>query len=226
MRFGCYRLCFCTNLWHFLMKLPMFSGIRGVFFPIHNSYCCFPKFILFPSVRFVFLYVVIDFVYLNCFCVVFVLLCCCYVWQLCCWACSLIKAYGMDGILSYLPIFTITATCTLGIGQPYTTGDHSYKTEVAVDCHFGWRGTVHRKKNVPEFKVILPQPHNIVSFQLWHTSASRYSTKFVRTGLCLLGKSNSVYLGGGDLMVSIVLLCCRLQVSEPKHKLRPAACTF
>jgi len=36
----------------------------------------------------------------------------------------------MNRIFSHLPIFLITATWTLGIGQPYTTGEHSYKIEV------------------------------------------------------------------------------------------------
>jgi len=141
----------------------VFQGLEGVF-PIHNSYCCLPKIIVLFLVLDLFcLRVVIDFVYLNCFCVVFVLLCCCYVWQLCCWGCCLIKAYGMNRVFAYLPIFLIRATCTLGMGQQDSTGDHSYKSEVEVECRFGWRGTAHKKKNVPEFKVILPQPHNIVS---------------------------------------------------------------
>jgi hypothetical protein len=74
----------------------------------------------------------------------------------------LIKAYEMNQNYSHLPVFPITATCTIAIGQPFTTGDHSYKTEVEVGCHCGWRGTVNNQKNIPEFMVISP-PHNIVS---------------------------------------------------------------
>jgi len=55
----------------------------------------------------------------------------------------------MNRMFAHLPIFLITATWTLGIGQPYTTGDHSYKTELEVECHLGWWGTVNNQKNVP-----------------------------------------------------------------------------
>ena len=45
----------------------------------------------------------------------------------------------------YLPIFLITATCTLEFSQLYTTGDHSYETDVEAECDFGWRGTGNKK---------------------------------------------------------------------------------
>ena len=66
-------------------------------------------------------------------------------------------------IFPHLTVYIITATCTLGILQPCTTGDHSYRSEVEVECHLGWRSTFNNNKNVPELMVILPQPHNIVS---------------------------------------------------------------
>ena len=71
----------------------------------------------------------------------------------------------MNRIFAHLPIFLITVTCTLGIGQPYTTGEHSYTTEVEVGWYCGWRGTSNKQKNVAEFMVILPEPHNVVSIQ-------------------------------------------------------------
>ena len=111
------------------------------------------------------LFILFDFAYLYWFCAVFVLLCGCYVWQLCCWACSLIRAYGMERSSAYLAIFLITAICTLGIGQQYTTGDHSYKSEIEVGYYLGWRGTrtSNNQKMYPKIIVILPQPHIIVS---------------------------------------------------------------
>jgi len=51
----------------------------------------------------------------------------------------------------------------MGIGQPYTTGVHSYKTEVEVGCHLRWRGTVNNQKNIPLMTVILPQTRIIFS---------------------------------------------------------------
>jgi len=68
----------------------------------------------------------------------------------------------MDRIFAHLPVFLVRVTFTLGIGQQYTTGDNSHKTEVEVVCHLEWRGTVNNQKNVPELTVTLPQPHNIV----------------------------------------------------------------
>jgi hypothetical protein len=69
----------------------------------------------------------------------------------------------MDRIFAHLPVFLVTVTYILGIGQLYTTGDHSYKTEFEVVCHLEWRGTVNNQKNIPELTVILSQTHNIVS---------------------------------------------------------------
>jgi hypothetical protein len=62
----------------------------------------------------------------------------------------------MNQVFSHLLVFLMTVTCTLGTGQPHTTGDQSYRTEVEVGCHFGWRGTVNNKKNVPEIMVLFP----------------------------------------------------------------------
>jgi len=69
----------------------------------------------------------------------------------------------MNRIFAHLTLFLIRVTCTLGIGQPYKRGDHSYKTEIEVEWHFGWRGTVNSKKSLTELTVILPQPHSFVS---------------------------------------------------------------
>jgi len=53
----------------------------------------------------------------------------------------------MNRVCAPLLIFLITATCTLGIEQPNTTGDHSYRIEVEVGCNSRWQGTVNNKKS-------------------------------------------------------------------------------
>jgi len=48
----------------------------------------------------------------------------------------------MNRMFAHLTIF-LRATRTLGVGQQYTTGDHSYKTEFEEGYHFGWRSTTN-----------------------------------------------------------------------------------
>jgi hypothetical protein len=72
--------------------------------------------------------------------------------------------------------------------------------------------------------VMLPQPHNIVSKHYYYVirrSLSGLDCIFSVTKMQLILDKD----GFGFLITSIVLFWCRLQFSEPSHKLRPTACT-